>query len=888
MGNSQLHYTNTALTFPHQIDCSSINDCDSINIVLTALNTYQNKNLFKDNDETNKNLIELINDQSYKHIIDHYIHVITNHGDNINDVYNIIIHKYKFQQCSVKNCVLCIRHGRNREARGPRTSVHDGVDDNNAKYIVWRDIFDAMHCFLFHMYDFGYRVKKENLLNEDKKMEDNYDEVFESVYLSVQQKVTELDTIAGMHKSKANKFNINVMNDLQYDQLDDAKNEFKQDKNTRNQQDIYHGKSWYPTNYSTQCMMYHCNTTFTVINRKYNCKYCGKLVCNKCLKSKSFESTHVVKACTRCFEEQKALAQTTYEIDNEDVEDTFCDRLFNFLSTNVICKNKAHKLAEFLLFEQYDTDTVLYDNNEYEEKKRSNIYLFAISVNIIDVYLSMRQYINQGLNKTFSSSFSIGYTFYYWDYYKAKKKQAKQRIDYWNINDHLGYNEHELYIASKYSSLQYEILHNTIHPLPFEQYLVLIEKANQYIATQTVKKMKAKDIDSKIWTALHYGIPKDYPFLYEHLLSLFLYTDFTSISADFASTFRQTKQHQTLDEIKKRNREFAIWSQILRETVQYYGDNGSYYKNKDDKKVRDLAGPFYCGMSKKLALYEFNLRLCGPTSTSAQIEVAMRFGGREGIILELNNDGQWGAHFLTGFNCAQFSTYPQEDERLFVGGRHRIKLATIRVIQTCSNYKKFFKVFYHFHSALSGTRPYSNDLSRLKTNETLLLSKLISQCPNEYDSYINETWNLFRINKKSIVFHYYYLTTYYSEIKDIIMDSNNLLKPIIYDLFPNLNEINLYTTYIQHTQMRDDYLLEYKISFLPLIGILSKMSNVTICIRASHDIINVKPSWITKTWTLLELEKKCMEQNVKVALTTGKDLCKIKEDCVTMSKIDDK
>ena len=86
--------------------------------------------------------------------------------------------------------------------------------------------------------------------------------------------------------------------------------------------------------------------------------------------------------------------------------------------------------------------------------------------------------------------------------------------------------------------------------------------------------------------------------------------------------------------------EFAIWSRILRETVQYYGRSGNDgYRDKDNNLEwvdEGMEGPFYCGMSFVMVIPSFNIRLCAPTSTSKQVEVATRFGGDEGIIIQLN------------------------------------------------------------------------------------------------------------------------------------------------------------------------------------------------------------------------------------------------------------
>merc|ERR1712244_2055 len=112
-------------------------------------------------------------------------------------------------------------------------------------------------------------------------------------------------------------------------------------------------------------------------------------------------------------------------------------------------------------------------------------------------------------------------------------------------------------------------------------------------------------------------------------------------------------------------------------------------------------GPFYCGMGAVLNIPQFAIRLNGPTSTSLHIEVAMRFGGVEGMIIQLNNDeglAQWERHF----DCSWLSAFPEESECLWMGGRFPLKLETVRVIETQNNYGRFLRAFYVFDVMLSG------------------------------------------------------------------------------------------------------------------------------------------------------------------------------------------
>ena len=157
---------------------------------------------------------------------------------------------------------------------------------------------------------------------------------------------------------------------------------------------------------------------------------------------------------------------------------------------------------------------------------------------------------------------------------------------------------------------------------------------------------------------LHYDVAADEPLGFPNLVSLILYTDYSTLSSNFSSTFRKKGQFETINSIKKRNSEYFWWSKTLRETVEIFGQCSCY-----DYNGGYLMGSYFCGVSFLMTMPEFNIFLCSPTSTSMHIEVATKFSGDEGIIIQLNNPSPAGYHLLRGFNCSWISRYKEEDER---------------------------------------------------------------------------------------------------------------------------------------------------------------------------------------------------------------------------------
>ena len=59
---------------------------------------------------------------------------------------------------------------------------------------------------------------------------------------------------------------------------------------------------------------------------------------------------------------------------------------------------------------------------------------------------------------------------------------------------------------------------------------------------------------------------------------------------------------------------------------------------------------------------KFSMFVYCPLSTSTHIEVAMKFSGQQGMILEMDNSKGWGQH-LNGMDCSWISRYKEEEER---------------------------------------------------------------------------------------------------------------------------------------------------------------------------------------------------------------------------------
>ena len=496
-----------------------------------------------------------------------------------------------------------------------------------------------------------------------------------------------------------------------------------------------------------------------------------------------------------------------------------------------------------------------------------------------------------------TSSFNVGLVFYYWPYYKQfnEHRHIKTEKSDWNNNDNYsGYPLKYLYVEQKYRSIKDELIASEF--VNIHEYNKLInDKAQRFMKSQKVKQTTAAGGD---WMRfLHYDIPEGSPLHVEHLMAVIIYCDFTELSENFSRTFRAIHPFESLFSIKKRNQNYWHLSKRLREIVQFYGDN---------KVETGIKGPFFCGINHVMPVSEFSMRLYSPTSTSKIIEVACRFAGDDGMVFQLNNNGDsTSSRYLRCFPCSWLSIYPEEQEYLFFGGDYRIRMESIRNEITKHNFIKFMKPLFYFDSMLNGCDFTGCDPKKdIKEDDTKLLSDLIEyrlsvhknndkQPEFQYDTYVYNSFDLFCIKKKYITLNLWYLEKFFPKLSSFIMNSierndinwhdmsstKNLFKSTLFHLFPNLESIEIYSTCTVH-----GIDASYSISLLSLLSLL-KSEKTKIIIRSKHGS-DQNQSWLVHAYTspLIQIYGDYAHD---ISMKTTRNARGLYEDCVTIKKKSD-
>lgn len=125
-------------------------------------------------------------------------------------------------------------------------------------------------------------------------------------------------------------------------------------------------------------------------------------------------------------------------------------------------------------------------------------------------------------------------------------------------------------------------------------------------------------------------------------MALLFYTNFTSLSYNFSSSFRAIKLNEKYDDIKERNSYWANMTRLIAELVNCYGEK--------IKNVNPKNNTFFPGVSM-IYFDKFHVSFLQPTSTTKQLAVAQLFAKESGLILELYK-GDKGNDRTRYFNCS--------------------------------------------------------------------------------------------------------------------------------------------------------------------------------------------------------------------------------------------
>eukprot|EP01084_Bolivina_argentea_P157503 274462_1 len=588
----------------------------------------------------------------YQSLLDDFIHIISEHN---NDFSFIAINKGLC--CDISSCSIAHRYyfkGSNSETK----IEEDGV------ITFYRNLLDSIHCYFYHLQDFGLRIDTERGYAEPVEMVVEVTEGLEHRWID---------------------------NEFRY-----MKSHIKERMGKLHQLELANGTKM----------------TRGEIN-KFN------------------------------------VETNSYDINNNSGNNTMINGLYKFMQLNNIDQQTINATYNLFVKEEYDSDAIIED---ISDRTNSNIALYCcLAVEAIQRCIYV--------NKVYQHTFSVGYRFHYmhWIHLSSDLKLTEKML-----------------VKAKHLSFKEEILHNSAVRLSMAQWLISLNKSTRYSTTSKVKTMKC------VFDFCGYGFNIGDKITKQHLLSIILYCDWDELQKEFSSTFRRTDTYEPLSSVIQRNSEYAIWSRLVRETVEIFGIDVDYsYDNTHGITVFPGRGPFFCGMSHVMVVLEFDISLCAPTSTSKEEAVALTFAGDHGILIQLNNNGENDNIQLKSFCCSWLSDYQGENEWLFCGGQYKIKIESIKTIENNENYTSFFKGLFYFDCMINGSKLEGFNVNKIEVAKIdyLMLTKLIKHklktngFSNNYPKYINQTFEAFTNNKNTITLNLHQICKHLAALSGLIFHS---------------------------------------------------------------------------------------------------------------------
>ena len=124
-----------------------IKSCKSTKRIINAMKSYQNKS----KQEIKSWLIKYVKEE-YSQILNDWCHLMNKHNDPIQleQIFEILIDKYELNPCDVTKCPFVIRHHRDRTNDDMFDDNKDDGDQDD-EYLFYRDLFDGVHCYLYHL-----------------------------------------------------------------------------------------------------------------------------------------------------------------------------------------------------------------------------------------------------------------------------------------------------------------------------------------------------------------------------------------------------------------------------------------------------------------------------------------------------------------------------------------------------------------------------------------------------------------------------------------------------------------------------------------------------------------------------------------------------------------
>eukprot|EP01083_Nonionella_stella_P119977 359050_1 len=334
--------------------------------------------------------------------------------------------------------------------------------------------------------------------------------------------------------------------------------------------------------------------------------------------------------------------------------------------------------------------------------------------------------------------YSYGFRYFYWKWYAnnldindyAHPAGGSADIDLQRPPNGAGVRLKEWYITPKYKSFKDELINNAICVISLSKWQMLEIKAKDHFKTDFVRQFKCPRTISAACYDMKYGQKMSI----DHLISLMTYCNFGELAKAFTATFRRNK-NETNMALKKRHRHFYYLGRLLRECCECFGMANRWLTNDG---YRNEIMKVYHGINNHFVFDSITAFIKGPTSTTTDYAVAVKFGGVKGMIVQLSvevpnwvlkfNEGEEAKTRLSCFDMQWISDFPNESEIFFVGGLNHFTFGTIIEARSNVNYKMYIEglnqMTFHMSTGEDSVKPHARAPVTIK--EKAIVYRLLS------------------------------------------------------------------------------------------------------------------------------------------------------------------
>merc|ERR1712003_117534 len=143
------------------------------------------------------------------------------------------------------------------------------------------------------------------------------------------------------------------------------------------------------------------------------------------------------------------------------------------------------------------------------------------------------------------------------------------------------------------------------------------------------------------------------------------------------------------------------------------------------------------------------------------------------MIIQLNNEGE-PAWFGRYFDCGWLSAFPEESERLWMGGREMLQLESVRDIKTKNNFGRFLRAFHLFDAMVSG-----DGQTATKKDARIVRGAVRGYLgieSNGYHSFVNDTFRHFCARKTQITLNLWEMNEHIENVDFVSLIMNEVKK----------------------------------------------------------------------------------------------------------------